>query len=122
LLDLNGLRYTDLDDEVRFLRTCCYIIIAMFSGMRDSEIISLKDNCFERSCDMEGEEYCWIHGLTYKLEEQPKPAKWMVPSVVEKAINVAVEVRKPLFPYIEKRKSLSFRNGQRRNGEVKTQQ
>ncbi|WP_411391645.1 hypothetical protein [Pseudomonas sp. MPB23] len=106
LLDLNGLRYlTDLDDEVRFLRTCCYIIIAMFSGMRDSEIISLKDNCFERSCDMDGEEYCWVHGFTYKLEEQPKPAKWMVPPVVERAINVALEVRKPLVPYIGKRKA-----------------
>jgi integrase len=105
LLDLNGLRYlTDLDDEVKILRTCCYIVIAMFSGMRDSEIISLKDNCFERSFDMDGEEFCWIHGLTYKLEEQPKPAKWMVPPVVEKAINVAAGVRKSLVPYIEKRR------------------
>lgn len=105
LFDLNGLRFlTDLDDEVRVLRTCCYIVVAMFSGMRDSEIISLKDNCFERSFDMGGEEYCWIHGLTYKLEEQPKPAKWMVPPVVEKAVNVAAGLRKSLLPYIGKRR------------------
>ena len=104
LLDANGLRFlTDLDDEVRILRTCCYIVVAMFSGMRDSEIISLKHNCFERSFDMDGEEFCWIHGLTYKLEEQPKPAKWMVPPVVEKAVNVAAGLRRSLLPYIGKR-------------------
>jgi integrase len=105
LLDLNGLRFlTDLDDEVRLLRTCCYTVVAMFSGMRDSEIVSLRDNCFERSFDMDGEEYCWVHGLTYKLEEQPKPAKWMVPPVVEKAVNVAAELRRSLLPYIGKRR------------------
>lgn len=106
VLDLNGTHYlSDLDKEARILRTCCYIVIAMFSGMRDSEIISLKDNCFERSFDMDGEEYCWIHGLTYKLEDQPKPAKWMVSPVVEKAVNVAAELRKSLLPYIGKRRS-----------------
>lgn len=97
----NGFKHlTELDTEVRFLRTCCYVIIAMFSGMRDSEITSLQTNCFESSTDMSGELYYWLHGLTYKLEDQPKPAKWMVPGVVEKAVNVAVEIKKPLVPYI----------------------
>ncbi len=104
VLALNGFKYlTELDSEVRFLRTCCYIVVAMFSGMRDSEVISLKSNCFERSSDMDGEEYCWIHGYTYKLEDQPKPAKWMIPSIVEQAVNVAIEIRKPLTPFIAKR-------------------
>lgn len=53
---------------------------------------------------MDGEEFCWIHGLTYKLEEQPKPAKWMVPPVVEKAVNVAAGLRRSLLPYIGKRR------------------
>ncbi|MCV6454881.1 hypothetical protein [Pseudomonas aeruginosa] len=107
-LEANGFKYlTDLDDEVRFLRTCCYIIIAMFSGMRDSEVISLKNNCFERSSDMDGEEYCWLHGLTYKLEDQPKPAKWMVPDIVEKAVCTANEIRRPIVSYIAKQDALN---------------
>jgi integrase len=104
MLATNGFSsLVDLDKEVRFLRTCCYIIVAMFSGMRDSEIISLKTNCFERASDLDGDEYCWVHGLTYKLEDQPKPAKWMVPDIVEKAINVAAKLRKPVAQYIIKR-------------------
>lgn len=103
VLDSNGFNcLSDLDHEVRFLRTCCYIVIVMFSGMRDSEIISLKNNCFERSLGMDGEEYCWLHGLTYKLEAQPKPAKWMVPDIVEKAVLTASEIRRPLVKYISK--------------------
>ncbi|WP_426151251.1 hypothetical protein [Pseudomonas sp. DC3000-4b1] len=97
----------DLDDEARFLRTCCYIVIAMFSGMRDSEVVSLKINCFERSSDMDGEEYCWLHGLTYKLEDQPKPGKWMVPEIVEKAVCIANEIRRPVAAYIAKQAELN---------------
>lgn len=107
-LKSNGFNYlTELDDEARFLRTCCYIVIAMFSGMRDSEVISLKRNCFERSSDMDGEEYCWLHGLTYKLEDQPKPAKWMVPEIVEKAVSTANEIRRPVAAYISKKAEIN---------------
>ncbi len=108
-LESNGFSHlTDLDNEVRFLRTCCYIVIAMFSGMRDSEVTSLKINCFERSSDMDGEEYCWLHGMTYKLEDQPKPAKWMVPEIVEKAICVVNEIRRPIASYIAQQADLNF--------------
>lgn len=107
-LEANGFNYlTELDDEVRFLRSCCYIIIAMFSGMRDSEVISLKNNCFERSSDIDGEEYCWLHGLTYKLEDQPKPAKWMVPEIVEKAVLTANQIRLPVSAYIARQAELN---------------
>ena len=68
-------------------RTCCYIIIAMLTGMRNSEISSLKKGCLARGKGWDDEEYLWLHGLTYKLEDEPKPVKWMVPDIVTVAIS-----------------------------------
>lgn len=69
------------------LRTCCYIIIALLSGMRNSEISSLSVNCFSKSVGWDNEEYCWLNGLTYKLEDTFRETKWMIPECVELAIN-----------------------------------
>lgn len=82
---------TDLVD----LRTACYIICAAFSGMRDSELASLEVDCFVRRRTNHGETICWLKGTTYKLERTPRPAEWMVPEVVEKAVAVATRLGLP---------------------------
>jgi integrase len=85
-----------LETELNRLRIACYIICAVFSGMRSSELASLETGCFIRHKGFDDEEYCWLRGKTYKLEEDPKDAEWMVPSIVGKAVEVAEKLSAPL--------------------------
>ncbi|WP_404396203.1 hypothetical protein [Pseudoalteromonas phenolica] len=84
------------------VRTACYIVIALLTGMRNSEIASLKCGAFYRNLGWDNEEYCWLKGLTYKLETEPKPAQWMVPDVVEIAINHLTRISSQYSRFIER--------------------
>lgn len=69
--------------------------------MRDSELCSLKVGSFYRSLGFDNEEYCWLAGTTYKLEADPKPARWMVPEIVEKAVQAASKLAAPVNEQVE---------------------
>lgn len=84
-----------LNEQLLYLRTACYIVCAAFSGMRDSELASLEVGCFSRRDGFDGETFCWLTGTTYKLERDPRPAEWMVPAVVGKAVAVATRLGAP---------------------------
>lgn len=89
------LEYAELEGELNRLRISCYIVCAVFSGMRSSELASLEPGCFVRHKGFDDEVYCWLKGKTYKLEEDPKDAEWMVPPVVGKAVIVAEKLSAP---------------------------
>lgn len=84
-----------LKEELLYLRSSCYIVCAAFSGMRDSELASLEVGCFYKREGFDGEAFCWLKGTTYKLEREPRPAEWMVPEVVGKAVAVATRLGVP---------------------------
>lgn len=88
------------------VRTACYIVISLLTGMRNSEIASLKCGAFYRNIGWDNEEYCWLKGLTYKLETEPKPASWMVPDIVEVAVNHLTRISSQYRRSIER--SLKF--------------
>lgn len=73
-------------------RTCCYIILAMTTGMRNSELASLTNESLAKSTGWDEQEYLWLHGYTYKLENEPTQAKWMVPDIVQNAYNHLIEI------------------------------
>ncbi|TXE24292.1 integrase [Serratia marcescens] len=81
--------------ELVRLRTACHVICAIFSGMRESELASLEVGCFSKREGFDGEIFCWLHGLTYKLERDPTPTKWMVPEIVGVAVDVATKLGEP---------------------------
>ena len=87
--------HAEFKKQIIHLRTACYLICALFSGMRDAELASLEIGCFSRKEGDDGETFCWLRGLTYKLEADPMPAEWMVPDVVEKAVRVATRLGEP---------------------------
>ncbi len=72
---------------LRIARTCCYVILALTTGMRNSELSSLTNQSYYSSKGWDDEEYYWLKGLTYKLEDDPKPAKWMIPEIAGIAIT-----------------------------------
>lgn len=90
----------DLSNELALLRDSCYIVIAMFSGIRDSETLSLTEGCVAHSTTDDGIDLTWIHGTIYKTGE--KPHRWLVPAIVETAIRVMERYRRPFAVEIER--------------------
>jgi integrase len=84
--------YIEFKNKLILLRTACYIVCATFSGMRASELSSLEVGCFYREAGFDDETFSWLKGKSYKLEKDPKPAKWMVPEVVGHAVDVATRL------------------------------
>jgi hypothetical protein len=93
-LGLNGLR--ELNEELLLLRTACYIVIDLFSGIRDSEMAELQAGCVGETIDKAGVELAWMHGNIIKHQHPDKPHAWIVPPVVVTAIKVMEEYAKPL--------------------------
>ena len=80
--------------DLLLLRTACYIVIAMFSGVRDSEVLSLSAGCTSHSITKDGTDLIWMHGTIYKTNLRAK--KWLVPPIVETAIRVMERYSEPL--------------------------
>lgn len=77
--------------EALRLRTACYIVIAMFSGIRDSEMTSIAESCISAGKSKDGStDVLWLHGTIYKTGVRPK--KWLVPPVVEDAVAVLTKL------------------------------
>jgi integrase len=77
----------ELIKEITRLRTACYIVIDMFSGIRDSEMMSLTEDCLTEVPSNDGVmALMWLHGTIYKTGVRPK--RWLVPSIVSEAIQV----------------------------------
>ena len=84
--------------EAIFLRTACFIVIGFFSGIRNSEILSLEEGCLVQDTDVYGEPMLWLHGTLYKTVDSLKgmAVRWLVPPVVERAVNILERLTGPL--------------------------
>lgn len=88
-----GLR--EFNTDMSMLKTACYICINMFSGLRNSEMMSLDSNCITKTLGIDGSYECiWLHGTIYK--SGVRPHKWLVPPIVERAIKLAERLCAPL--------------------------
>ena len=88
----NGAR--ELNDELQYLRNACYIIINLFSGIRNSEMMSLATHCISYSKSYDGStELTWLYGTIYKTGQRTH--KWLVPAVVEKAVHTMERYSEP---------------------------
>ncbi len=87
-----GLR--ELHAEMALLRTASYICINMFSGLRNSEMMSLESGFISREPGIDGSYECiWLHGTIYKTGERPH--KWLVPPIVVQAVDLAERMIEP---------------------------
>lgn len=90
----------DLSNELALVRDVCYIVIAMFSGIRDSETLFLKTGCIAHSRTEDGIDLTWLHGTIFKTGV--KPHKWLVPPIVETAVRVMERYRQPYAAEIDR--------------------
>ncbi|MEE8057241.1 MAG: hypothetical protein V3T17_05325 [Pseudomonadales bacterium] len=86
--------YGKLNEAIHEFHTACYIVCALFSGMRDSELSSLETGAFFTKTGLDGIPISWLKGTTYKLEDMPMPAEWMVPQCVGQAVTVLTRITK----------------------------
>lgn len=84
----------ELTSELIRLRTACYIVIDLFAGIRDSEMMSLADCCVVPGTTRDGVQVLWLHGTLYKTGVRKK--RWLVPPLVQGAIEVLAELTLPL--------------------------
>jgi hypothetical protein len=103
LIQLGLANFVAVSKEITHLLTACYVVADGLSGMRDCEMTSLETGCYNEHEGWDGATYGWLKGITYKLEEDPKPAEWMVPPVVSKAIEMAERVTAPTRNILDKR-------------------
>lgn len=89
----------DITSEIIRLRTACYIVIDLFAGIRDSEMMSLADCCVVPGTTRDGVDVLWLHGTLYKTGVRKK--RWLVPPIVQKAIEVLADVTRPLRRKLE---------------------
>ncbi len=77
------------------LRTACFVVIAMFSGIRDSEAMSIEEGCIARGRSKDDSmDVCWLHGTIYKTGVRPH--RWLVPAIVAEAVAVLSHLTAPL--------------------------
>lgn len=87
-----GVPYADVGTLTKLLQTACYMVIAFFSGMRDSETKHLERNCGQREWDSKHELSIFrVRGLSFKNESWNSPGRqvaWVAGEPVEQAIAV----------------------------------
>ena len=90
--------HQSLERLARLLQISCYILIAFFSGMRDSEIKHLSRGCLTTQQDAEGRSYRWkVTSLAFKGERNPAgaTATWVIGEPAARAISVLEQLQPP---------------------------
>lgn len=84
------------------LQTACYVIIAYFSGMRDSEIKHLRRACLLMEADADGRPYRWrVRSIAFKGEDvHGVEASWVVHPAVGRAVEVLERLQPPSSEFL----------------------
>lgn len=88
-----GLGY--LNDKVDALLTACMLIVLTSSGIRVSELGSLRRGCAYTTVGDEDERYHWICGRSDKTHKGE--TSWLVPEIAHCALGVAERITEPLL-------------------------
>ncbi len=80
----------ELNKELCYLQTACFVIIAFSTGMRVSEILSLNEGCCEIQAEQGRPDLVWLHSRVFKMQGVPKgrKAKWIGGPVSARAVTV----------------------------------
>jgi integrase len=78
---------SDFQREQHLCRASCIAVILLFSGIRESELVSLQRNCY-RPRHLDGmPAHGVLTGLRFKGREFPERCQWSVPTVVGTAVR-----------------------------------
>ncbi len=84
-----GIGPSDIGGLLSALTMACYILIAYLSGMRDSEVTSLRRGCLREERLPDERIRYWVDGTAYKNERsEGRPASWVVIEPVARAVKL----------------------------------
>ena len=75
-------------------------LIHAYSGMRDQEAISLKNDCYKEEL-VDDTNIVRIIGITTKLEGRQRLTNWITSSIIFKAINILREIKDVAFATVD---------------------
>lgn len=87
----NGVRsLRQLSTELSYLQTACFVLIAFATGMRLSELLSMRAGCCQIETAPEQPDLVWLHSRVFKMQGVPdgREAKWLGGPVCAKAVEV----------------------------------
>ena len=103
--ELNGTRFQrglpslrQLNKELCYLQTACFVVIAFATGMRLSEILSLRTGCCEIQKEPGQPDLVWLRSRVFKLQGTPegRRAKWLAGPVCARAVAVLERLGRPV--------------------------
>jgi integrase len=79
-----------LSTELSHLQTACFVLIAFATGMRLSELLSLREGCCQTEIVPGQPDLVWLHSRVFKMQGMPdgRKAKWLGGPVCAKAVHV----------------------------------
>jgi integrase len=87
----NGLRsLRHLNKELCYLQTACFVLIAFMTGMRLSELLSLREGCCETEAEPGQVDLVWLRSRVFKMQGVPKgrSARWLGGPICARAVRV----------------------------------
>lgn len=81
----------DFGSHISKIYSCVQMLIAIFSGMRRSEVLNLTVGCLSIH-NVRGEIIHRIDGITYKGPRKPTPEFWITEKRVEKPIGICEQI------------------------------
>jgi integrase len=94
---LEGTKFADglqslrqLNVELNLLQTACFVLVAFATGMRISEILSLREGCCEIVKEPGQPDLIWLRSRVFKMQGIPagRPAKWLGGPICAMAVAV----------------------------------
>jgi integrase len=94
---LDGLKFEhgppigrELNQELCYLQTACFVLIAFATGMRVSEILSLCEGCCEVQTEPGQPDLVWLNSRVFKMQGVPegRKAKWLGGPICARAVQV----------------------------------
>ena len=79
-----------LNHELTHLQTACFVVIAFATGMRISEILSLRAGCCEIQREPGQPDLVWLHSRVFKMQGVPegRRARWLGGPLCATAVRV----------------------------------
>jgi integrase len=79
-----------LNKELNYLQTACFVLIAFATGMRVSELLSLREGCCEIQREAGQSDLVWLRSRVFKMQGVPngRSAKWLGGPVCARTVQV----------------------------------
>ena len=80
----------EFNKELCYLQTACFVLIAFATGMRVSELLSLREGCCEIQTEPGQADLVWLHSRVFKMHGVPegRKAKWLGGPICARAVHV----------------------------------